>query len=171
MKEWKKKGSIFSKKGSLQAFIETHSQEDEWVDDAGIIVQAAALIIGRPIQIVGSIDYSRQNRPYTLIDSIPGTETYPPLTVAYIQGYHYQSLRPIGTPAPNPIAASSSVPSLNPTSPAPSLTQASSSGTISSSVSSTFPVGSSSTRTRSQHQSILSKDRVDKEVELPMKGT
>ena len=87
-------------------FMEEHSQENTWVDDEGLIVQATALIIGRNIHIVGSANYSGQDRPYTVIESIPGSEIHPPLTIAYLQGLHYQSLCSIVTPA-----ASTAVPS------------------------------------------------------------
>ena len=63
--------------------MEEHSQENTWVDDEGLIVQATALIIGRNIRIVGSVDYTGQNRSYTIIKSTPGSERYPPLNIVY----------------------------------------------------------------------------------------
>ena len=65
MKLWR--ATIFKEPGTWKAFMEEHSQENTWVDDEGLIVQETALIIGRNIRIVGSVDYTGQSRSYTVI--------------------------------------------------------------------------------------------------------
>lgn len=79
----------------IDAFIEKHKQENEWTDSEGIMCQAMALIVRTKIQIVSTVDYSQQEDPFTSLESIPGNENLPPLTVGFIQNVHHQSLKPV----------------------------------------------------------------------------
>ena len=91
----------------------TSKQDKQWTDDDGIIVQATALIMGRSISIVGSVDYSGQNDPINVIEGGPGSENHPPLTIAYLQGTHFQSLcsaatiTPLGSSSESTLSSSS----------------------------------------------------------------
>ena len=51
----------------------------------GIMCTATALIVGRRIHLVGTVNYGGQRQKYTPLDSIPGSEDLPPFTIGYIQ--------------------------------------------------------------------------------------
>ena len=55
-KDWRK--NLFANAKEFDAFIEKHKQENEWTDERGIMCNATALIIGRQINIIGTVDYS-----------------------------------------------------------------------------------------------------------------
>ena len=90
-KEWKK--SVLTSELKIGKFLADHKMNKQWTDEDGIIVQASALIIGRKINIVGSVDYSGQKEPITIIEGGHDSENLPHFNIAYLQDIHFQSLR------------------------------------------------------------------------------
>ena len=69
--------SVLTTKEKIESFLRTHKRDTEWTDEDGIVIQATALIIGRRIHIIGTVNYGDNNLPITVIDGGPGSENYP----------------------------------------------------------------------------------------------
>lgn len=78
-------------RSKFNKFIARHQGDCEWTDDYGIICQATALFLERNIYIVGTANMG-QPTGFTIIEGTPESDKYPPLTIGYYQGEHYQSL-------------------------------------------------------------------------------
>ena len=51
----------------------------------GIMCTATALIIGRDIRLVGTVNYQGQREKYTLLESVPASQDLPPLNIGFVQ--------------------------------------------------------------------------------------
>ena len=88
--------NIFDNKiDDWERFLAEHSKPGTWTDDRGIICHATALYLGREINIYGTLNKG-ENQSFTKVESGPDASDYPPLTVGYYQGQHYQSLQWVG---------------------------------------------------------------------------
>ena len=70
-------------------FVHNHSKDGTWTDDLGVMVTAAALVLGHPLHLYGTANIGLPGEGFTEIDS-PGFKI--PFTLGYYQGEHYISL-------------------------------------------------------------------------------
>ena len=76
---------------SFLEFVSANSLPGTWTDEAGIMVQATAIFLGRIIRIVGTINAGHGDG-WTTIEAGAEAELLPPLHIGYYQDVHYQSL-------------------------------------------------------------------------------
>ena len=82
--------------GNVEAFdqfLHRHSQNGVWTDAYGILCQATALILKRPIAVIGT--NNENPRGFFILESVPGSEELPVLTIGHYYEQHYQSLAPL----------------------------------------------------------------------------
>jgi len=89
-KEWIQ--NIFGSEETFSEFLEHHKSLGTWTDSLGIMCQATALFVQRTIHIVGTANIG-QGFAFTKLESVDGSEDFPPFTVGYYQDRHYQSLQ------------------------------------------------------------------------------
>ena len=82
---------------AFERFLHHHSQDGVWTDVDGIICQATALIFKRRIQVVGT--NNKSPRGFFILESVPGSEELPPLTIGHYYDQHYQSLARVEPPS------------------------------------------------------------------------
>ena len=75
---------------AFDRFLHHHSQDGVWTDVSGILCQATALIFERQIQVVGT--NNKNPRGFFILESVPGSEKLPSLTIGHYYDKHYQSL-------------------------------------------------------------------------------
>ena len=76
---------------SYLQFVTANSLPGTWTDEAGIMVQATAIFLGRIIRVVGTINAGHGDG-WTTIEAGAEAELLPPLHIGYYQDWHYQSL-------------------------------------------------------------------------------
>ena len=77
--------------GNVEAFdqfLHFHSQDGAWTDAYGILCQATALILQRPIVVVGT----NNENGFFILESVPSSENLPAFTIGHYYERHYQSL-------------------------------------------------------------------------------
>ena len=76
---------------AFDQFLHHHSQNGVWTDASGILCQATALILKRPIAVIGT----NNENGFFILESVPGSEGLPALTIGHYYEQHYQSLAPL----------------------------------------------------------------------------
>ena len=82
---------------AFDRFLHHHSQNGVWTDVSGILCQATALIFERQIQVVGT--NNKNPRGFFILESVPGSEELPSLTIGHYYDKHYQSLARVEPPS------------------------------------------------------------------------
>jgi hypothetical protein len=78
---------------AFDQFLHQHSQNGVWTDASGILCQATALIFKRQIAVIGT--NNENPRGFFILESVPGSEELPALTIGHYYEQHYQSLAPL----------------------------------------------------------------------------
>ena len=78
---------------AFDQFLHHHSQNGVWTDASGILCQATALIFKRQIAVIGT--NNENPRGFFILESVPGSEELPALTIGHYYEQHYQSLAPL----------------------------------------------------------------------------